>query len=148
MLDFVCVALIGVLPLLALGISLARFGRQYQWHKWVQLILAVVLLLTVLAFEIDVRFITDWEKLAEPSPYFEAGTWNTVWYSLLFHLCFAIPTLLLWIYVVVQAMRKFPSPAAPSSHSGAHRLWARVAAGGMGMTAVTGWLFYWLAFVA
>jgi uncharacterized membrane protein YozB (DUF420 family) len=68
--------------------------------------------------------------------------------ALIIHLCFAIPTLLLWIYVIVQALRKFPSPPVPSEHSGTHAKWAWLAAGGMFLTAITGGTFYYLAFVA
>ncbi len=64
------------------------------------------------------------------------------------HLFFAVPTALLWIYVIVQALRKFPSPASPGEYSMRHIFWARLAAFEMTMTAITGWSFYWLAFVA
>jgi uncharacterized membrane protein YozB (DUF420 family) len=37
---------------------------------------------------------------------------------------------------------------APGPHSPAHRRVAPIAAAGMFCTAVTGWLFYYLAFVA
>ncbi|MFN5707735.1 MAG: DUF420 domain-containing protein, partial [Planctomycetota bacterium] len=60
MLDLVCVAMVAVTVLMLLSIALARFGRQYRWHRLLQLSLAIVLLLAVLAFEIDVRFFTDW----------------------------------------------------------------------------------------
>ena len=148
MLDLICVALLAVLPVLILSIYAVRFRKKYQWHKRVQLVLGVVLLLTVVAFEVDIRFITDWQELASPSPYFEPNTWNLVWYSLIFHLCFAIPTLFLWSVVLVQAVRRFPTPPAPGKHSGQHTRWARLAVFGMVMTAVSGWVFYWLAFVA
>jgi hypothetical protein len=42
----------------------------------------------------------------------------------------------------------FPCPPAPGPHSPWHIRWAKVAAIDMLMTAITGWLFYWLAFVA
>jgi hypothetical protein len=60
---------------------------------------------------------------------------------------FAIPTFLLWTLVVVRAVQGFPRPAAPSPHSRSHVFWGRIAAGGMAMTTVTGWLFYYAAFV-
>ncbi len=148
MLDFLCVALVAVLPCLAVSIYSVRFWKKYQWHKRAQIALGVVLLVVVVAFEVDIRFLTDWRQLAAPSPYFEPDTWNPVWYSLIIHLLFAVPTLFLWGYVLVQAIRKFPNPAAPSSHSRQHILWARLAAAGMAMTSVTGWVFYWMAFVA
>ena len=55
---------------------------------------------------------------------------------------------MVWIYVIVQALRKFPHPPMPSKYSPQHRLGARIAAIMMTMTAVTGWVFYYLAFVA
>ena len=148
MLDFVVVGMAAILPLLGLSIYLVRQRKQYQWHKRLQIGLASTLLLTVVPFEVDLRFVTDWRALAEPSPFYQPGTWNPVWYSLIIHLCFAIPTPLLWIYVVIQALRKFPAPPTPGIHSKHHLFWARLAAGGMLMTGLTGWVFYYLAFVA
>ena len=148
MLDFVFVAMFAILPVMAWSIYLVRYRQAYIVHRTIQMVLAVVLLIAVVAFEVDVRFFTDWQALAEPSPYFERGTWNAVWYSLLIHLAFAIPTPFLWAFVIIQALRKFPHPPRPSSYSATHVFWARFATGGMFLTALTGWIFYWLAFVA
>ena len=151
MLDFVFVALFAIVPILVGSIYLVKFRKPDQlykceWHKRIQLALAATLLVTVAAFEVDMRFITkDWRTLAEASPYYAS---NIVDYSLWIHLCFAVPTPLLWIFVIVRALKKFPQPAAPCAYSSRHVLWGRAAAGAMLMTAVTGWLFYWLAFVA
>jgi uncharacterized membrane protein YozB (DUF420 family) len=91
-----------------------------------------------------------WEHRAEPSPYFDvANKWACLaGRALIVHLSFAVPTLLLWIVVVVQALRKFSRPPSPGPHSQWHARWATLAAAGMFMTAATGWIFYWLAFVA
>jgi putative membrane protein len=151
MLDFVFVALFAVVPILAGSILLVKFrgpnqGYKCEWHKRIQLALAVILLAAVAAFEIDMRFITkDWRSLAEASPYFAS---KIVDYSLWIHLCFAVPTPVLWIFVIVRALKRFPKPAAPCDYSSQHIFWGRIAAGAMMMTAVTGWTFYWLAFVA
>ena len=149
MLDVVFLAMFAVLPLLALSIYLVK-RKKYALHKTINLILGIVLLIAVLAFEVDMRFFTDWEILAEKSPYFhpEAKWTSVVGLALIIHLCFAIPTLLLWIYVIVQALRKFPSPPLPGDHSRSHIQFAKLAAGGMFMTALTGSVFYYLAFVA
>jgi uncharacterized membrane protein YozB (DUF420 family) len=147
MLDVVFVAMFLVVPLMAIGIALAKRG-QYVLHKRLQLATAAVLLLAVLAFEIDMRFFTDWRLLAAPSPYFSANGWNPVTISLTIHLFFAVPTLLLWIVVVARALKYFPCPPRPGAHSEAHKLMGWLATVGMVMTAVTGWGFYWLAFVA
>ena len=64
------------------------------------------------------------------------------------HLVFAVSTLVLWAWVVWEAWTRFPVPPAPNAHGPRHRLWARVAAIDLLLTAVTGSAFYWLAFVA
>jgi uncharacterized membrane protein YozB (DUF420 family) len=149
MLDVVFVAMFVVVPLLAASIYLVKYRRQYALHKRLQLTMAAVLLVAVLLFELDIR-VNGWEQRAAPSPYFDAqNKWSSpAGISLLVHLSFAVPTLVLWTLVVVQAMRKFSRPPLPGAHSRWHARWAMIGAVGMVLTALTGWLFYWLAFVA
>ena len=64
------------------------------------------------------------------------------------HLVFAVSTLVLWAWVVLEAWRRFPVPPQPGAHSARHRRMARLAAADLVLTAVTGTVFYWLAFVA
>ena len=61
---------------------------------------------------------------------------------------FAISTFALWLMVIVRALRNFPSPPTPGEHSRFHRRWGIIAAVDMVLTTLTGWTFYWLAFVA
>jgi uncharacterized membrane protein YozB (DUF420 family) len=147
MLDVVFLAMFAVLPLLGISIYLAK-RRQYVLHKRLQLVIAAVLLVAVALFEVDMQFLTDWESRAEGSPYFDpAHKWTCpVGIALIIHLCFAVPTFVLWIVVIVQALRHFPSPPMPGSHSRAHLRLAKPAALGMLLTAVTGWIFYFMAF--
>ncbi len=144
MLDVVFLAMFLVVPVLGWSIYLVRYRRNYALHKKLQLALAATLLIAVGLFEIDMQLMTDWEQRAVASPYYP----REVWTSLAVHLCFAIPTFLLWIAVVTRALRRFPKPPAPSPHSASHVFWARLAALGMLLTAATGWVFYWLAFMA
>jgi putative membrane protein len=149
MLDVVFLAMFAIVPLLAISIYLVKVKRKFTLHKRLQLGMAAVLLVTVLAFEIDIR-VHGWEERAEPSPYFDPAAKFTcpAGIGLVIHLLFAIPTLLLWVYVVVQALRKFARPPAPGPHSRWHARTGWAAAIGMTGTAVTGWAFYWLAFTA
>ncbi len=150
MLDVVALAMLVILPVLAVSIYLVRYKRRYQLHKQIQLVLGVVLLVAVVAFEVDMNFLTEWEKRAEPSPYFEeVNKWSCpAGIALIVHLCFAVPTLVLWIVVIVRALRQFPDPTVPGKHSRSHIFWGRLAAIEMTGTALTGWIFYWMAFVA
>ncbi len=152
MTDVVFLAMIAIVPVMAWSIMLVRKrkgdNQKLLLHKRVQTTLGYVLLVAVILFEIDVRFISDWEQRAVGSPFYDPEAWCAVWVSLAIHLMFAIPTLFLWIYVIVAAMRKFDSPPTPNAYSKRHRLTGPLAAIGMTMTAVTGWIFYYLAFVA
>jgi uncharacterized membrane protein YozB (DUF420 family) len=143
MLDVVFLAMFAVVPILGWSIYLVKYRRRYLLHKRIQLALASVLLVAVVLFEADVR-VHGWTRRAEPSPYYE--TW--VGYSLYVHLPFAVSTALLWIVVTVRAVRHFPRPPQPNEHSRSHLVWAKLAAIDMLLTAITGWVFYWLAFVA
>jgi putative membrane protein len=146
MLDFVFLAMFAIVPIMGWSIWLVKYRQKYDLHKKIQITLGLVLLVTVGAFEVDMQIITTregWLARAAPSPYFQY-----VWPSLYVHLFFAVPTLFLWIYVIVSGIRNFPKPAAPCDYSPTHRRWAKLAAIEMTMTAVTGWIFYWLAFVA
>ncbi|HEX4131666.1 MAG TPA: DUF420 domain-containing protein [Pirellulales bacterium] len=143
MLDIVFLAMFAVIPVMSWSIWLVRERRNYQLHKRVQLTLGAVLLVAVALFEIDMR-VTGWTARAAPSPYYD--TW--VYPSLCVHLFFAVPTALVWIYVIAEAVRKFPDPPQPGEHSRAHRFWGWFAAIEMTLTAATGWVFYILAFVA
>jgi len=149
MLDVVFLAMFVVVPILAFSIYLVRFRRWYAWHKMLQLTMASALLVIVALFEIDMRM-NDWTKRAMESPYFDpAHEWTCpVGISLMIHLSFAVPTLLLWGLVVAQALRNFSRPPLPGPHSRWHARWGKTAAVGMLLTAVTGWIFYWMAFVA
>ncbi len=148
MLDVVALAMLVVVPALAFSVYLVMFRRQYTWHKRIQLVLGMALLVTVVAFEADMR-IGGWRHRAEPSPYSGAqGATDWVSIALGIHLCFAITAALLWIVVIARALGNFPKTAMPSAHSPWHRRFGTAAAIDMVCTAVTGWVFYYLAFVA
>jgi hypothetical protein len=112
------------------------------------LILGLALLLAVAAFEVEMRMV-GWQERARPSRYWTEGSRNDlVDLSLALHLCFAIPTPVLWAVVVLAGLRWFPKPPRPGAHSHFHRFWGQCAAWALVATAVTGWWFYWCAFVA
>lgn len=144
MLDFVVVAMVFIVVIMAWSIYQVRYHRRYALHKRTQLTLAVVLLIAVTAFELEMR-LYGWEDRAAGAL---GGTANsTVWAALYTHLLFAISSAILWPTVITRAWRRFPALAGPNEHSRSHIFWARLAALAMLLTAVTGWVFYWLAFV-
>jgi uncharacterized membrane protein YozB (DUF420 family) len=143
MMDVVTLGMVAVVPLLAWSLYLVKARRAYASHGRIQKALGLTLLVVVTLFELEVRF-HGWREQAKPSPYF-----GTVLFPVLYvHLFFAVSTSLLWIYTLAAAWRGFGRAMTPGPHSPAHRRVAPIAAAGMFCTAVTGWLFYYLAFVA
>ena len=141
--DVVLVGMLLVLPLLAWSIHLVRNRRNFAAHKRLQLLIAGLLLAVIVSFEIDVRLVSDWKLRAVASPWWPAG----VWLALSVHLVFAISTFVLWVWVVWEAVARFPVPPQPGTHGPRHRLMARLAGIDLVLTTVTGTFFYWLAFV-
>lgn len=148
MLDFVFVAMFAAILVMTWSIYEVKYRRRFLLHRLVQISLGIVLLIAVVAFEVEIR-IFGWMHRAEASPFWVEGRWNDwVDYSLGVHLLFAIPTPFVWAYVIIQGVRKFPKPPMPNEYSRSHIWWARFAAFEMTMTTVTGWAFYYLAFAA
>jgi hypothetical protein len=166
MLDLVFVAMFAVIPVLAWSVLQARRAR-YLRHKRIQLALTAVLGVTIALFEIDMRLVSGWRERAQPSPYYpdvdSAGpAWDAlcltlcgmdrvpgaVMRALAIHLTFAVSTAFLWTWTVVRACQRFPFPPAQSDYSRTHRRLGWLAAIDLTLTAVTGWIFYALAFVA
>jgi uncharacterized membrane protein YozB (DUF420 family) len=144
MLDFVTVAMVAVSLLLLLSVYWAK--RQWRWHRALQITLAVILLVAIVAFEVDLRFFSDWQKLAEPSPYYESG-WVHRW--LWVHLGFAVPTPFLWAGLIFVSLKGQPqNPAEHVQFANWHKRWGWASVILMWLTAVTGWVFYWVSFVA
>jgi uncharacterized membrane protein YozB (DUF420 family) len=148
MLDLVFLTMFAVLPILGWSIYRVRYRRDYRLHRFTQLTLGCVLLLAVVIFEVDLR-VHGWMDRAEPSGYWREGRWNDwIDYSLLLHLACAVPAAILWVVVIFRAVRHFANPPAPGAHSHPHRVWGWLAAIELMLTSLTGWVFYWLAFVA
>jgi hypothetical protein len=132
-----------VVLVLVWSVYQVKYRRRYRLHKWTQLTLAAVLLVTIALFEIDVRLHGWLDRAGQPGSEPSAA----VWYALYVHLVFAVTTVVLWPVVIFLALRNFPNPPQPAGHSRVHVPLARLAAADMVLTAVTGWVFYWLAFV-
>jgi len=142
--DILVLAMLAVVVVLTWSVYQVKFRRRYNVHKWTQITLGSIVLAVVILFEIDIR-LHGWESRAAG----QVGGHATpiVWYVLYVHLLFAVTTIVLWPITIFLAVRNFPSPPHPGSHSRVHVPLARCAALDMVMTAVTGWVFYWLAFV-
>lgn len=144
MLDIVFVSMFLVVAVLGWSIYHVKYGRGYQLHKSVQIALGTILLIVVVLFEIDIR-LHGWQDRAAGQVGGHASP--LVIGALYIHLVFAISSIILWPITIGLALVKFPDPPVPGAHSRLHRKLGWLAAADMVMTAVTGWVFYCLAFV-
>ena len=145
MLDFVVVAMAGISIVLAYSIYQIRVKKNPRRHRMIQIVTAIVLTFALIAFEVDVRLITTWRELAEPSPYYPSGMVDR---CLLVHLLFAVPTPFIWGFVIWSALKNFKTGFRVEGYNRIHRIWGRIAAAFMYLTAITGWVFYYVAFIA
>lgn len=143
MMDIVALSMLAVIPILLFSSYSVRLRSKYSLHKRIQSVLGLVLLVVVILFEIDVRF-NGWRQHADVSPFYGAPL-NIV---LAVHVLFAISTTILWIATFLGALRNIPTPPGPSKFSPNHRRLARFAVKGMVGTGITGWIFYWMAFIS
>ena len=149
MLDVIVVVMVFFLIALCWSVVSVKYRKKYNRHKVTQLCLAGGLLTLLVLFEIDIRYFENWRERAAVSPFFDAAKGGgLVLYSLWVHLLFATTTLTLWLLIIARALNQFSNPPGPGRHSSSHARWGMIAAIDMVLTAVTGWAFYYLAFVA
>jgi putative membrane protein len=150
MLDFVICALVLIVPVLGTSIYLVKVRRAFVWHRRLQIFLAVVLLLAVTAFEVDVQLIHGgWQSIVrEARPEISAEGLASIRRVLLIHLLFAISTPCLWATTLGLALANFGNPPAPSRHSRWHKRLGWISATDLTLTSVTGLWFYYSAFIS
>ncbi len=150
MLDFVVTALVLVVPIILYSIFVVKVQRNYSLHKFLQLTLAIVLLVAVLAFEVDMRMHGGWEAIVNKEgqqPRLDAEQLSFVANLLYVHLIFAISTPLMWGLTIYLALKRMPSPPAPCAHSNLHKRLGWISTIDLVLTSVTGLLFYYFAFI-
>ncbi len=150
MLDFVVCALIVIVPLLLWSLWLVRFRRNYSAHKRLQIVLGVVLLAAVTAFEVDMRLHGGWENILAQQQLAEAAFNAKIaevrpWLYL--HLVFAVSTPVLWATTISLALQRFGANPVPGKHSCLHKILGWAAAIDVSLTSATGLMFYYVAFV-
>ena len=151
MLDVVVVALVLVVPVLAWSLYEVKVRKNFQRHKLLQMILGIVLLAAVLAFEVDMRLQGGWEQIINrdaAAPRLLPEQMAAVKRVLVIHLVFAVSTPFLWAATTILAVRRFAEPPVPGQHSRLHKTLGWLSVADLVATSVTGLWFYYMAFVA
>ncbi|MBC7659357.1 MAG: DUF420 domain-containing protein [Chitinophagaceae bacterium] len=141
-LDFIVVAMGLIVPIMLFSIRTVKIRKNLALHRLIQIGLGITLGIAIVAFELDMR-INGWRHLAMPSPYYN----TLVFPALIVHLCFAVPTLVLWTYTIAQAV-KYTIEKQVNQARNQHKRLGLYSSYSMIGTAITGWIFYYLAFIA
>ncbi|MEE2637815.1 MAG: hypothetical protein VYE68_11355 [Acidobacteriota bacterium] len=137
MIDAVTASFLVTLPELFWSRRRARRG-DYAGHKRVQLSLAIVLVVTVIAFEVDLRMRAGIIEMVAMSPFAGTHLLNvTIWV----HLFVAITTSVIWLGLIGALVVRFANPP-PNRFSRVHRGWGIIRMVDMLATGVTGVMLY------
>ena len=150
MLDVVVCALVLVVPVIIFSLYQVKVRKNYALHAAIQTTLSIVLLVVVVAFEIDMRLHGGWQNIVNKNPAAPRLVGEALAQArtvLLVHLVFAVSTPILWITTLVLAWRRFASPPHPGLHSRTHKTLGWLATLDLVMTSLPGHGFYYLAFV-
>ncbi len=142
-LDILFLAMLAFLPLLLFSVYLVRIKKKFLIHKRLQIGLTVALMSILIAFEIEMR-LNGWRQYTDESPY----NHTTLMPFLLSHIAIASATLVFWIVTFIHGLKKIALPPIQSPSTSIHKNLAWISVIGLTLTTLTGWIFYYMAFIA
>src|SRR3954465_4296881 len=116
-LDVLCLAMVAVVVVLGWSVFQVKYRGRFSLHKWTQITLAAILVVVVIFFWVYIR-LHGWEERAAGQLGGRASTAAVT--ALYVHLVFAVTTVVLWPVTIFSALRNFPQPPRPATHSRIH----------------------------
>jgi uncharacterized membrane protein YozB (DUF420 family) len=141
MMDLVMIALLVINPALFWSIQQAKNGK-YELHKKVQLPLALILLIAVVLFEIEIRLAGGIVNIIGEEKY--TPLFQTVLYI---HIFFSVTTTILWAITTFKAYKLYTPQGFPDHYRKTHRKMGWLGAIDLLLTTLTGFVVYYLGFL-
>lgn len=133
---------LAVIPLFIHGLELLLVRKEYQAHKRLMLIVSGMFAVAVGSFAFEF-FSHDWRSLVgEEADAIPRITFMT----LTIHLAFLTITAAIWLVLLINALRKIPSPPGPCEFGPTYVFWLVLLGLQLFISTLTGWEFYMLAF--
>lgn len=129
----------GFLPFLLLFTFYLAARSKYDAHKYLQILLFIIVTLLVVALELDVRS-GELPKISQQSPY--AGT-KELKIVFIIHLFFAVSAFVGWFWLITKSMMRYPR-----FFEFDHKKMGKFIFFNILMMAITGWILYWMTFAA
>jgi len=143
MMDFVVVALVAVVPALMYSVASVKKGKV-ELHKKMQIGLAIILLIAVLLFELEIRLAGGIFNLMENSVYHGSSKFEIV---LFIHLIFAVTTPFLWGWTIFSGLKNYEGGKFKEGYAKKHIFLGRISIIDLLLTSGTGLLVYYMAFI-
>ncbi len=133
---------LAVIPMFIQGLTLLLVRKNYETHKRLMLIVSGVFAVAAGLFAFEF-FSYDWRTrvgvAADAIP-------RITYMTLTIHLAFLSITALIWLFLLVNALRKIPSPPRPCEFGPTYVFWLVLLGLQLFISTLTGWEFYLLAF--
>ncbi len=122
--------------MLIVAIGYAQKGK-YDVHKWLQIVLFVVVNVLVIALEVDIR-IGGLDEVIAKSPYYGSTELLSIF---IIHLIFAVSSTLLWFWLIIVSTKRYPV-----HFTFAHKKYGKIVFVDIVLTMLTGWGLYAMVF--
>ena len=133
---------LAVIPMFIHSLELLLVRKDYQAHKRLQLIVTAMFAVAVGLFAFEF-FSYDWRsRVGEEADAIPRITSMT----LTIHLAFLTITSGIWLVLLVNALRKIPTPPGPCEFGPTYIFWIVLLGLQLFISTLTGWEFYMLAF--
>ena len=142
MMDVVMIALLFINPALFWSIQQAKQGKL-ELHKKVQITLAVVLLIAVILFEVEIRLANGIVNIIGEEKY--TNLFRIVLYI---HIFFSVTTTIIWSILIFKACKLYTPQGFPDHYTATHKKLGWTGALDLLLTTLTGFLVYYLGFIA
>ncbi|MEZ4742282.1 MAG: DUF420 domain-containing protein [Bdellovibrionota bacterium] len=142
--DSLVIAMGLFLCIIGYSIANVRKKKSVRQHRKIQLLSSTILIAAIILFEVDVR-LYGWQEQAKKSPFFD-----TILYPFLYlHIAIAILAFGAWMVQLITAYKRVDRELKYTSQFAAnHKKLGWMATALMTATAVSGWIFYYMAFIA
>ncbi len=143
LIDLVILSFFAILPLLVISWWYAK-NKNYVHHRRLQIGLAILLVVAVGLFEIDLSLSGGVFELTRESAYSGTGLLNSIIYG---HTLVAMASVLVWTPLIYLSLKRFGNPPVSGAFGHRHRFWGRT---GMVLMMASGFSalpLYYLGFV-
>ena len=141
MMDVVVIALFVINPALFWSIQQAKNGK-FELHRKVQLTLAIVLLIAVILFEVEIRLANGIVNIIGEEKY--TPLFQVILYI---HIFFSVTTTVLWGILTYKACKLYTPQGFPDHYIHTHKKMGWISALDLLLTTLTGFVVYYLGFL-